>query len=561
MRSAAKRLTGHLRAIFPHLSEPVEPGRYRLVGKARFFVVMLLIAMDVGLGVWAKSFAANVDFYWRLMIPNLSVLGAAMIGGLILWRVSLQTATMRRLNQGCALFEMTSVLLAQWSLGSVNSVMLVFGVLLTVGYRVLFDFATGLLCFAIFLGGSWLMVALEVTGSIPSQPLFRTIDNIYLSTWSQLGTMGFATILIVLVYWATNWVVVHLRHKDLAIRILRASLAATKGAELGRHTGRTLNDTYVVGTVIGRGGMSEVYEGHHRRSERPVAIKLLHPHLIADPLLLKRFRREAEIAGGLGSRHIVEVLDVDVDPEDDQPFMVFELLEGESLSERLEKHGPLVLDEVGDIIGQAAQGVAVAHRGGVIHRDLKPENLFLCRDGDGILVKILDFGISKIGDGATALTQEVALLGTPSFMSPEQALGKLDELDVTTDIFALGAITYTALTGVRPFDASSVPATLRRICDDAPTPITTLRPEVPAGVEKVVTIAMAKPCHQRYQDVAELASDLRAALAGDADPALVERANAVDAGRSPAQPAVIVEPGGDVLALGKTLPSPVSSDS
>jgi hypothetical protein len=122
MRSAAKRLNGHLRAVFPHLSESVEPGRYRPIGKVRFFVVMLLIAMDVGFGVWARSFAFNRDFYWRLMIPNLSVLGASMIGGLILWRVSLQTATMRRLNQACTLFEVTSVATAtgSWSRSSTS---------------------------------------------------------------------------------------------------------------------------------------------------------------------------------------------------------------------------------------------------------------------------------------------------------------------------------------------------------------------------------------------------------------------------------------------------------
>jgi len=285
----------------------------------------------------------------------------------------------------------------------------------------------------------------------------------------------------------------------------------------------------VVGPLIGRGGMGEVYSGHHRRTRRKVAIKMLYPHLVDDPLLRKRFRREAEIAGALGSEHIVEIIDIDV--EEDQPFLVLELLEGESLDERIAREGPLPFEVVAEVVSQIARGVAKAHSALVIHRDLKPANILLTPRPGGFRAKILDFGVSKIRGEATAITQEVALLGTPDFMSPEQAIGVTEDLDTTTDVFALGGITYCLLTGVRPFQATSVPALLGRICDEEPIPVDELRADVPAGAADVLTIAMAKRRSERYDEVTDLARDLAAVLAGDPPPSLAARAARVYRGR------------------------------
>jgi serine/threonine-protein kinase len=401
-------------------------------------------------------------------------------------------------------------------------------------YRLSFDFFVGAVAFAVMVLGQWGIVIAETLGVLRPQPLRLEgpPDQIYLVFGRELAAMVMLTGMYVVTFLFANWAVARMRHKELAIRLLRESLYASRAGRVGRHTGRTLRDTYVVGALIGTGGMGEVYTGHHRRTQRQVAIKLLHPHLLEDPKLRKRFRREAEIAGRLGSQHIVEIIDVDVDADDDgQPFLVLELLEGESLTARVDRAGSLSFAAASSLMDQLAQGLAVAHARGVVHRDLKPDNVFLCPDRDGERVKILDFGVSKITGTATALTQEVAILGTPDFMSPEQAIGLTEEVDLKSDIFALGGIAYFALTGTRPFHASSVPALLRRICDEEPVPIERLRRDVPAGVAEVLALAMAKRPAQRTGTALAVASDLRAAIAGQLAPDVAVRAGRIARGR------------------------------
>jgi serine/threonine-protein kinase len=323
--------------------------------------------------------------------------------------------------------------------------------------------------------------------------------------------------------------VARLRFKEMTIRLLREQLHAADAGRIGRHSGRTLADTYAVGAVVGTGGMGEVYAGEHRRTRRRVAIKLLHPHLVEDPQILARFRREAEAIGRLGSEHIVEI--VDVGEDDGQPFLVLEYLDGESLAARLAA-GPLDLATVDEVIRQLAMGLDAAHRAGVVHRDLKPANVFLCRRDDGsLLVKILDFGVSKVRDNATAITREIAILGTPDYMSPEQAVGLADAVDERSDVFSLGGILYAAVTGRAPFEASSVPAQLRRICDEEPVPVDELRPDAPPGVAAVIAIALAKRPEDRYPRPGELAADLDLAIGGGDVAGIIARAARVQRGR------------------------------
>jgi serine/threonine-protein kinase len=276
--------------------------------------------------------------------------------------------------------------------------------------------------------------------------------------------------------------------------------------------------------------MGEVYVAMHLRTQRRVAVKMLHGHLVEDPAVLDRFQREAEVTGQLGSDHIVGVIDVDRD--DGQPFIVLELVEGESLGARIDARGPLALDEIVELLDQLAAGLDVAHRAGIVHRDLKPENIYLCprRDG-GFKLKILDFGVSKIRGSASAITHEVAIVGTPDYMSPEQAQGHADEVDATSDVFAVGGLTYKCLTGKRPFHGDSVPALLRSICDDEPAPIGSLRADVPPAVSSVIALAMAKHTDERYRSVADFARDLRAAIAGTLDAAVIERSHGLSHGR------------------------------
>jgi eukaryotic-like serine/threonine-protein kinase len=229
--------------------------------------------------------------------------------------------------------------------------------------------------------------------------------------------------------------------------------------------GTLIADTYEITGLLGRGGMGEVWAAKHRRLPgKQVAIKVLHlsgPTLSADTLA--RFRREAEIATRIGHPNIVEVHDFNTLP-DGTPYLVLELLQGESLANRL--RFPMELEEARLIMRQVGSALQAAHAHGVVHRDLKPDNIFLVAEERGALVKVLDFGISKIVDSGTVQTQDAVLIGTPAYMSPEQALGENRALGPQSDVFALGAIAYEMLAGKPPFAAPSIAQIVFKIAYD-----------------------------------------------------------------------------------------------
>jgi Protein kinase domain len=525
---------GWLSALVPRGREPVAPEFYRFTGKLRVGIIGFLLLMNLTSTLSLDRLGVDRAFWFRIQIPNTVALLTALVLGAVIARGSLGLAAMRRATYACVVAEMTSGLLSIWMVGSVTSHMILATVLVAAVYRAAFDFRTGTLAFAVLAGGWTVIVTGELTGLWRAQPASAepVLDQVYRTPGRELTAAAMVAATLGLAFVITNWMVARLRHRERAIQILRESLAASEAGRLGRHTGRTLKDTYVVGGLIGAGGMGEVYRARHRRTRRPVAVKLLHAHLADDPVLLARFRREAEIAGTVGSDHIVSVIDVDVD--DDQPFLVLELLEGETLRDRVERGGPLSLEAAADVLDQVGAGLDAAHGAGVVHRDLKPENIFLVPGDGGPRVKILDFGVSKIRGAATALTGEVSLLGTPDFMSPEQAMGQIDEVDARADVFAAGGVLYHALTGQRPFYGSSVPALLRCICDEAPIPLDKVRTDLgerAAPVAAVLAIAMAKPAAQRHASVGELAADLRLAVAGDLPAEVLARAARVERGR------------------------------
>ncbi len=522
-----------LRAFGPSGPEPVAVEFYRWTGKARLVVVSVMLAMNAGTVFSTETLEIDRHFWLRLLVPNTICLGTVLALGAWMGYGRLGLAGMRRATYACIVFEQASVLMTVWATGTVNSHMALGAVLIAASYRAALDYRTGVVVFGIFLGGLWLIAIGEMAGWWPPQPLsLGPPDSIYRSASRELNGLAFLTATTVFAFICVNWMVARLRHRERALQELRESLAARDGVEVGRHTGRTLKDTYVVGGLLGSGGMGEVYRAQHRRTRRPVAVKLLHPHLAEDPVLLARFRREAEIAGSVGSEHIVEVIDVDLD--DGQPFLVLELLDGETLRDRVARLGPLPVALAADVFDQLGRGLDAAHGAGVVHRDLKPENLFLVPLRDGVRVKVLDFGVSKFASHATALTADSSILGTPDFMSPEQTRGETDAVDARADVFACGAVLYYALSGRRPFRAASIPAVLRAICDDEPTTLPRLRPDLGAtgeAIGAVIAIAMAKPAAQRYATVGELAADLHRAIDGTLPEATRARAAAADRGR------------------------------
>jgi len=273
--------------------------------------------------------------------------------------------------------------------------------------------------------------------------------------------------------------------------------------------GTILAGKFRVISRLGEGGMGAVYEIEHELTKHRRALKLLHKSMAAMPSVVERFLREASAAGRVGNPHIVETFDAGV-LESGEPYLVMELLRGQPLSARIAA-GKMPLLEVVDLIGQAAAGVHAAHGAGIIHRDLKPDNLFITEGADGRpFVKILDFGISKFDSqktGGLQLTQEGAALGTPYYMPPEQIRGE-GSLDARADVYALGVILYECLSGVRPFEAETLPHLAILIHTGQPKPIAEHRPDLPQGLIGLVHSAMAADRGQRMQSAGELRSML-----------------------------------------------------
>lgn len=265
--------------------------------------------------------------------------------------------------------------------------------------------------------------------------------------------------------------------------------------------GLILADTYEVVRVIGRGGMGSVWEAHNvRLPGKRVAVKFLHANYADDEPLLLRFRREAEIATRLGHPNIVEVHDFNVLPSG-VPYILMEHLEGEDLSKRI-KRGPIPLDEVVTLVRQIGSALRAAHAENVVHRDLKPQNVFLAWAGDSAeVIKVLDFGISKIRGSTTIKTHAAAMLGTPQYMSPEQANGDHASIDGRTDIFALGAITYEMLCGYPAFVGHSVPEVVFKVAYEEPVALDERVASLPPRVVAAVHRALAKRQDDRFPDV------------------------------------------------------------
>src|SRR5262244_1023635 len=225
--------------------------------------------------------------------------------------------------------------------------------------------------------------------------------------------------------------------------------------------------------------MGAIYEAQHARLHgKRYAIKILAPQFAENPELLARFRREAEIASQLGHENIVEVHDFNL--AEGQAYMVMELLDGEDLAARLKSRGPMTLAQTQHVLEQVASALEAAHRAHIVHRDLKPQNIFLCKRGDrDDFVKVLDFGVSKVLDSSSIVTRDHALVGTPYYMSPEQADGRIHEIDARTDVFALGAIIWEMLIGRMAFEAPALSVALYKVAFVDPPEVHLLRPDLP----------------------------------------------------------------------------------
>ena len=284
-------------------------------------------------------------------------------------------------------------------------------------------------------------------------------------------------------------------------------------ASESRVIGKELAGKYRIDGFLKRGGMGAVYKGTHLMLGKPVAIKLINPELVTSADIVDRFQREARAAANLTHPNIVIVHDLGQTAEGEL-YIAMELVGGRSLKQVIKEDGPMDPDRAVRQLKAMCSALALAHRNAVIHRDLKPQNIMVTEDSEGNEVpKILDFGIAKTFEpDSTALTATGTVIGTPQYMSPEQAKGM--EVDMRSDLYSLGIILYEMLVGKVPFDDNSVPAVLVKHLSEMPAPPRQLRADLSPALEAVVLRTLEKDPENRYQSAEELSQGLEQALVG-----------------------------------------------
>lgn len=273
-------------------------------------------------------------------------------------------------------------------------------------------------------------------------------------------------------------------------------------------TGRLLAGKFRFETELGRGGMGAVWKARNIHVDREVALKLILPEVPRNPDMVARFQNEARVAARIGHPGICDILDFEQTALG--PVIVMELLRGENFAQRIAREGPLAVPVAVGLVRQALGALEAAHRAGIIHRDLKPENLFIHQAEAGpAIVKLMDFGISKFIDRAGVATGNGVIMGTPEYMAPEQVSGAAN-VDARTDIWAIGAVLYKALTGVEPFRGQGAVAVLLAITGDDPEPVESHVRTLPAGLAGVIYRCLAKRPDDRYQSARALSEALLA---------------------------------------------------
>jgi tRNA A-37 threonylcarbamoyl transferase component Bud32 len=386
--------------------------------------------------------------------------------------------------------------------------------------------------------GQATLAALIMSGAIEDRGI---VHADYLSTASQLmvqaniqlvyvlafvlGRMSRRKTLAAVVEHAAT--VRHVAQQEALFEEARQELErAARLGGTGRFTDQRLG-AYVLGPVIGRGAMGEVYRAQRVDNGAPAAIKLLQRSAWSDEMLLSRFAREARLAASLDTPYVARIFEVGEAP---MPYIAMELLEGEDLARRLREKPTMPLSEAIELVRHAALALEAAHARGIVHRDVKPQNLFRTLAGDRVVWKLLDFGISKLASDEGTLTG-AHIVGTPAYMPPEQATGA--NVDTRADLYALAAVAYRCVTGHPLFAAREPTALLHALVNQMPAQPSRLA-SVPADLDVFFAIALAKQPADRFENAATLADAFEAAVAGDLDPALRAKAAAI-AARTPWQ--------------------------
>ena len=273
--------------------------------------------------------------------------------------------------------------------------------------------------------------------------------------------------------------------------------------------GSLLGGKFRIERLLGAGAMGTVYAIDHELTRHKRALKLLHPAVQNIPDIVRRFLNEASAAGRAGNPHLVETFDAGTLPSG-EPYVVMELLEGETLGAVLRRERVLTPSLAAELVAQAAEGMEAAHNAGIIHRDLKPENLFVTARDGGPFIKIMDFGVSKFATGTSSTmrgTQAGMVYGSPAYMSPEQLTAQVD-VDRRTDVFALGVVLFECLTGALPFDGPTVEVLMVKVLSGDMPPIESLRPGLAPSLMDVVRRSLAPNRDERFPGAGAMAEAL-----------------------------------------------------
>lgn len=272
--------------------------------------------------------------------------------------------------------------------------------------------------------------------------------------------------------------------------------------------GRVMGQRYKLIEELGRGGMGSVWRAVDLELDAPAAVKLIEEKLVESPEALTRFKREAKAAASIRSTHVVQILGYGVDGE--TPYIAMELMKGESLAKSLERSGCLSAEFTLTVLTHVSRALTLAHGRGIVHRDLKPDNIFLVQEADQCIAKVLDFGVARqrggLADSGGLQTKTGAVLGTPYYMSPEQATAK--PVDHLSDIWSFGVIASECLTGRRPFESDTLGGLFSAICID-PMPVPSQLGPVPSDFDAWFAKAVARDKARRFQTVAQAAEALK----------------------------------------------------
>lgn len=518
--------TALLQAILPPpFDEALSPAQIRATGNVHAIIVAMAMVADVAILTLLWN-AAEIQRDALVIFgrTNLGLLAIDLVLTLTLlrrpgkwWEPALVTSLV---------LEAVTIMVWVQLTGTLTSYFLSAAVMLVVFYRSAFAWRHGVIVTGAMIACYGAALALEWTGVVRAASLFvEEPARIYASAELRAGVALSISLTFFAALMGANQIVLRMREADAALARARRELARLmEKVQTGRLSGRLLGDWLLL-ELLGAGGMGEVYRAQRVSDRLEGAVKVLHPHLAARADVIERFQRESEVAARL-SGCTARVLEV-CTSTGTESFIAWELLRGEDLASFLRRRQQLSLAEVVELTARIARLLELAHDAGIVHRDLKPANVFLLEAGpqgaDLPEVRLLDFGVAGLLDGSD-LTETAAVIGSPGYLAPEPARGQREAIGPHSDVFALGAIAYRALTGKNAFPARDAVAALYEAIHLTPTRPTALVDTLPTDVDAVLALALAKDVGQRYRRAADLAADLARAAAGTLDDSVRLRA-------------------------------------